>query len=232
MSINTHLLKDISPESYATAKPFPHVVIDGLLSEDGLRAVQEEFPKMGSKYWCQPDNPGLTVGKHVGRGSPTLGHMPEQTRAIVSEMYAPAFLGHLERLTGVNNLAGDPAMDEGGFHCVTTGGYLKAHADFSDNGRIGKARRVNLLLYLNDDWNEEWGGHLELFDESVKSIVKVSPTANKAVIFNTSKTSYHGHPHPLKCPVDRCRKSLAVYFYTPFTEGMTKHSVIFPKAAV
>ena len=45
-------------------------------------------------------------------------------------------------------------------------------------------------------------------------ITKVLPIFNRMVVFNTTETSFHGHPEPLNCPKDRSRKSLALYYYT------------------
>ena len=95
------------------------------------------------------------------------------------------------------------------------GGFLKVHSDFNLHPQLNLNRRLNLLLYLNKDWKEEWGGHLELWDKDMKSCkVKISPNFNKLVIFNTTDYSFHGHPNPLACPEDVTRKSLALYYYT------------------
>ena len=71
------------------------------------------------------------------------------------------------------------------------------------------------MLYLNRDWEEDFGGHIELWDSGMKQCIKkLLPIFNRMVIFNTTETSFHGHPEPLNCPADRSRKSLALYYYT------------------
>jgi hypothetical protein len=42
----------------------------------------------------------------------------------------------------------------------------------------------------------------------------VAPIANRAVVFTTGEDTWHGHPEPLRCPLDRSRRSLAIYYYT------------------
>jgi hypothetical protein len=74
---------------------------------------------------------------------------------------------------------------------------------------------VNLILYLNPGWREEWGGALELWDKSMRNcVVKYPPVLNHAVIFTTDDRSLHGFPDPLACPDGQSRKSLALYYYT------------------
>src|SRR5204862_7094734 len=75
--------------------------------------------------------------------------------------------------------------------------------------------RLNLLLYMNPDWREEYGGHLEIWDREMKRCEKrILPIANRCVIFNTLDDSYHGHPHPLTCPEGMSRCAIATYYYT------------------
>ena len=70
-------------------------------------------------------------------------------------------------------------------------------------------------MYLNKDWQEEWGGKLELWDPEMKGCVEsILPVFNRCVIFNTDPDSYHGHPDPMTCPEGHFRRSIALYYYT------------------
>jgi hypothetical protein len=108
---------------------------------------------------------------------------------------------------------------------------LKVHADFNRHTRLQLDRRLNLLCYLNRDWREEYGGHLELWDREMKACVKrILPVFNRCVVFSTTDFSYHGHPDPLNCPKGWSRKSLALYYYTngrPLDERSGQHSTLF-----
>lgn len=78
----------------------------------------------------------------------------------------------------------------------------------------GKLHQVcNAILYLNENWRESYRGHLEFWDKNLKCRKKISPIANRFVLFQTDSTSFHGHPEPLRCPSDRRRNSIAVYYY-------------------
>jgi hypothetical protein len=107
------------------------------------------------------------------------------------------------------------------------------HADFNRQSKLKLDRRLNLLLYLNPDWKEEYGGHFELWNEDMTAPVrKVLPIFNRCAIFSTTSTSYHGHPIPLTCPPGRTRKSIAIYYYSngrPEEETRTAHNTLFKK---
>jgi Rps23 Pro-64 3,4-dihydroxylase Tpa1-like proline 4-hydroxylase len=108
---------------------------------------------------------------------------------------------------------------------------LKVHVDFNRHARTGLYRRINALLYLNEDWDENYAGHLELWDRSMERRgQRVAPLFNRLVVFNTTDRSWHGHPEPLACPEGRSRKSMALYYYTkdPAHERTgADHSTIF-----
>jgi hypothetical protein len=108
---------------------------------------------------------------------------------------------------------------------------LKVHADFNYHEHLGVDRRLNLLLYLNEDWHEDYGGELQLWDTDMKHLVRaVSPVFNRCVVFSTTDDSYHGHPDPLRCPEGRSRRSIAMYYYTagrPAHERSTAHQTLF-----
>ena len=95
------------------------------------------------------------------------------------------------------------------------GGHLAIHADFNPHVKLKLRRRLNLLIYLNEDWEERFGGDLELWDKKMeKCEVKISPIFNRAVLFNTDSDTFHGNPEPLDCPPKRSRRSLGFYYYT------------------
>jgi hypothetical protein len=57
--------------------------------------------------------------------------------------------------------------------------------DFNIHPEMKKLRCVNLILYLNKGWRDEWGGQLELWDKNMThTFNKISPIFNRAVIFS------------------------------------------------
>jgi len=146
-------------------------------------------------------------------------------------MNSQVFLQFLQNLTGIEGLLPDPRLQGGGMHQIERGGRLGVHVDFNRHRTSKLDRRLNVLLYLNKDWSEDYGGHFEMWDRQMERCVqRVLPIFNRLVVFSTTETSWHGHPDPLTCPEDRTRKSLALYYYTngrPDSEVAETHSTKF-----
>ncbi len=119
-------------------------------------------------------------------------------------------------MIGIDHLIPDPSLEGGGLHQSGTGGFLNIHADFTVHPHNRKwQRRANILLYLNDNWSPEYGGDLELWSADMKECVeRVTPVANRVLIFTTDGTSFHGHPEPMRCPKGVSRRSLALYYFS------------------
>lgn len=211
---------------YRSAEPFPHVVVDNLLEPELLDEVLQEFDSMDRARWHHTE-------RATERKSSTedFQHFGPTTRALIAQFNASPFLAFLEQLTGIAGLIADPHLRGGGLHEIRRDGALGVHADFNFYPRLGLYRRLNLLLYLNPGWEHAWGGDLELWDRGgTRCAKRIAPVFNRAVVFDTSNFSYHGHPTPLACPPDRARKSIALYYYTvecPAEHDRTPHTTIF-----
>ena len=144
-----------------------------------------------------------------------MDSMGPNTQNVIKKLSDKNFLNWLEKLTGINNLIPDPELDGGGLHLIEKGGFLNVHVDFlAHTTNKNWSRQLNLLLYLNKQWKEEWNGELELWDKDMqKCVKKIQPIFNRCVIFNTCEGSFHGHPEPLKSPEEIKRRSLALYYF-------------------
>jgi hypothetical protein len=202
-------------EKYHEAKPFPHVVLDDFLEPSVLQKVIEDFPPSETKEFFDRGQERLKYQYAPHEISSGL------VRNLFAELNGQAFLGFLEELTGIKGLIPDPYFEGGGLHETKRGGHLGVHADFNVHEKLSLERRLNLLIYLNEDWHDDYGGELELWDQTMKEcVVRVKPVFGRAVIFNTDLDSYHGHPDPLECPPGRSRRSIATYYYTAVDEGI------------
>jgi 2OG-Fe(II) oxygenase superfamily len=211
---------------FTSADPFPHVVADGLFPEGVLAEVLAEFPEPERADWQQFDR-----ATEVKLALADVTQMGPSTRALLADLNSGPFIEFLETLTGIEGLIPDPHYVGGGLHQIRPGGFLKVHADFNRHKRLQLDRRLNLLLYLNRDWEDDYGGHLELWDRSMSRCAqRVLPVFNRMVVFATTDFSFHGHPEPLTCPPDRARRSLALYYYTngrPAEEVTSGHTTLF-----
>jgi hypothetical protein len=213
--------------SYQRADPFPHIVIDGLFDDAVLERVLADFPKPEETRWMRFESP---TEKKLGYYH-EHSRITDDVRAFLDALNGFEMLLFLEALTGIEALIPDPYFGGGGLHQIEPGGFLKIHSDFNVHPKLKLDRRANMLIYMNKDWREEWGGHLELWDASMSQRrQRIAPLFNRTVVFSTTDTSFHGHPHPLQSPPGVTRKSLSLYYYTagrPDEERSAPHDTIF-----
>ena len=203
---------------YAEASPYPHILIEDFIAPDVIAALLDEFPapeddiKWRELHSLDDSGEVVQTGK---QGMPRIERLGPTLRELLWEMNSGSFLRFLERLTGIEGLIADPMLFGGGLHQVLPGGVLGVHADFTRHRLYDIDRRLNVLLYLNQDWPEEWGGDLELWSTDMQRCERrIRPLAGRCVVFSTTDDSFHGHPEPLNCPPGYTRKSLALYYYS------------------
>jgi 2OG-Fe(II) oxygenase superfamily len=200
---------------YGRATPFPHVVLDDFIEGSVLRTVLDEFP---SSAGLTPYDRSQERLKYQYGPAEWTGRTTQNLFALFN---SAAFVTFLEEMTGFRGLVPDPWYTGGGLHETKRGGHLGIHADFNLHRKLGLIRQLNLLVYLNEDWKEEYGGQLELWDTEMRvRESSVLPVFGRAVVFTTALDSYHGHPEPLDCPPERSRRSMALYYYTAPDDGL------------
>ena len=204
--------------------PIRYVTFDGLVEPGSCEALAD-FSGIAAKL----AKPLLKRHKHVrGKtGTPSRDAMTAAQRLFFDEVNGARFVALIERITGIAPIHADPHLNGGGLHQIRAGGYLNVHTDFNFDPATSRNRRLNLLLYLNKDWDRAWKGDIELWDARLdRPFFAAAPEANRVLLFETTETSYHGHPVPLAAPPGITRKSLAVYYYADWPAGVAprKHT--------
>lgn len=209
-------ISETEAEAYQAAEPYPHARFDHFLEDWAAKRAMEAFPQVGDEGWIHYLH--VNEKKH---GLNKMDRIPAFLQEVIRELNSETFVQNLSRLTGIPDLIPDPSLEGGGLHQSRRGGFLNIHADFTVHPhKRNWRRRVNVLVYLNEDWKEEYGGELELWSRDMQSCVrKISPVFNRCVIFNTDEDSYHGLPEPIQCPEHMTRKSIALYYFTEETEA-------------
>lgn len=207
---------------YAFADPYPHAVLDDFLPLEMANTLLAHFPaeqKANDKVYEKGYG-----GTHKRQISPY--DCDAYMRSAFAFFNSAQFVRFIEGITNIEGLIPDPYFAGGGLHETSSGGLLGIHADFQVNESLQLFRRVNVLIYLNKDWQEAYGGKLELWDKAMtQKVVEVAPVFNRCVIFNTDADSFHGHPDPLTTPPHITRKSIALYYYKAQTiENVTGES--------
>jgi Rps23 Pro-64 3,4-dihydroxylase Tpa1-like proline 4-hydroxylase len=231
-------MKLISPQDweqlgqqYQNAEPFPSICIDNFLTEEFLAEVMAAYPNYEQAKNGNREFSGLNEYKKIQITQPEKFPVPVQN---LSALLASAeFIDAMETLTGIDNLVWDPAFTGGGMHLTNSSGLLDVHVDFNYEKKLDLYRRINILIYLNKEWHDEWGGNVELWDKDVKKLGQsFQPIANRCVIFSTSDFSYHGVT-AVTSPEGISRNSFAAYYYSKDAGDNAgemyggKHSTIF-----
>lgn len=202
-------------DQYLAAQPFPHVVLDDFLPAAFAARLLDAFPPAHFASVTRADE-----HQYLKRGFRPDDLGDALSRAYLQPFGSRPFLLFLESLTGIEGLIPDPYYVGAGYHEISAGGSLAIHADFNLHPTLNLVRRINVLLYLNRDWDPAYGGNLELWDAAMqRCVTTIEPIFNRCVVFNTTSSSFHGHPEPLTCPKNRTRRSVALYYYAARTEG-------------
>jgi len=198
-------------EDYVDNSPYPHVVIDDFLNPEILKSASKAIHKgIDTLAWQKGDHPGQRYKKWIEKHKA----MPEPARRVSQWLGGSDFLHFISEISGIPNLISDNFNLGGGIHCSSTGGRLGTHYDFNWNEELGLIRRINVLLFMNYDWEEKWKGNFQMWKTDRSEVAKeIEPIANRLVMFNTTLNSWHGFTEKIECPADRYRLSFAKYYY-------------------
>ena len=209
--VNVDSLNERAPadhQRFETAQPFKHIAFDDLVLPQRLADLVAAFPSPEWNGWADVNHEHQRY-KHSCSDSATI---PHPLRELIYELNSASFMRWLEQLTGIAQILPDPHLLGGGLHMTTPGGTLTPHTDFHIVKGNPLFRRLNLLLYLNEDWTEEHNGKLELWDKKKDRIeLEVAPELGRCVIFQTDDVSMHGFSKPI---AGAPRRSVAMYYYT------------------
>lgn len=219
-------------ERFAAARPFRHVAIDDFFTAETARALAERFPAFDERLAMNEN--GEVGAKAVNEKVRDLGGPWVRLDDLVR---GQGFRDLVSRMTGIPDLQYDPHYFGGGTHENLHGQCLDAHVDFNFHPLTRQHRRLNLIVYLSEEWRDEWGGSIQLHKDpylppSLDEITVVTPLFNRCVIFETNEHSWHGFPR-IELPENKrhlSRRSFALYYYTdsrPAQELGPEHSTIY-----
>ena len=201
--------------SFRTARPYRHIVIDNMFSHKLLDQLVEEIPAMTGDHWVHEDDDHLQ--KYGLRSAVELGETGYQ---LTSFLHSASFLYFLSELTDIWQLLPDPYLQGSGYHIIPRGGKFDVHSDRNTAYETGLTRRLSLIIYLNKNWQHEYGGQFELWNsDGTRQESVVEPLFNRTVIFEIAGENFHGVPKTVACPTGRSRNSFVVYYHTAGESG-------------
>jgi Rps23 Pro-64 3,4-dihydroxylase Tpa1-like proline 4-hydroxylase len=207
-----NLILEEKKNDYLNANPFPSIILDDFFNDTFLNKVLEEFPDLSKEDSSQ----NYKNKNEVKYTNNVYKNFPDTIKQLFDFMNSNFFLEFLQKITSIEEkLISDKDLNGGGLHEIKTGGKLKVHTDFSRHPTLDLDRRINILIYLNKNWDKNYGGDLEFWNQDMSLCKKkISPNFNKLVIFSTNDFSNHGHPDPINCPDNLSRKSIALYYFS------------------
>lgn len=207
-------------------RPFRHWIGDGLVVAETVREINAQWPGADDPRWYIET--GVAAASKGAMLFPK--RLPPAAQTLAERLYSAESCAALSALLDIELLP-DPWLHEGperpqlggGLHEIHPGGLLNVHVDF-ERHPSGLRRVANLLIYLNEYWGANWGGDLELHGKTMQTI---APLGGRAVLFQTTPESWHGHPHPLTCPQGITRRSLALYYYAESDEAQQRPKTVY-----
>lgn len=211
---------DLLRRQFAAAEPFSHLIIDNFFDESYLNNVLTEIQQYPPEMWFDKNNAAINnesdnIFQNKKIALTDYNKFGSCSASLIDFTKSPEFIQFLVSVTGINDLESDPHLYGGGIHKVSNGGRLSIHSDFNIHPLTSQHRRLNVLLYLNKDWQPSYNGQLELWDKNMTQMVSsIAPIFNRLVVFRITDDAFHGHPEPWINPNGVPRLSFALYYYT------------------
>lgn len=217
---------EVYSRDWNSKTPFRYLVVDDFLIPQKAEELLQQYPPVDHGVWD-----GTTYINQKNKFQQREFAEGSVFKAIFNELNNPEFLKDVSSITGIQDLIPDGKLFGGGLHQSINGAFLDVHVDYNIHPETKLHRRLNILVYMNKDWRDEYEGHLQLWDmQEKKMIANIAPLFNRMVMFETNEVSFHGHPKPLKTPQGITRKSIAAYYYTntrPTDEITQEHNTIY-----
>ena len=214
-------LQDLQ-EKFVNAVPYDHIIIPNFLNNEYAEQIYHSFPtNIEDNKWHQYNNP-----IEVKYAFDDIQQLPNAVKDIFYLLSTKEISEKFSMLSKIQKLEHDPYLHGAGLHVHPRNGRLHVHLDYEKHPHLSKQRRLNIILYLNKNWNPEWNGETQLWDKNMDKCVVKSPIEfNTAIVFKTNEISWHGVPEIITCPEGILRKTLAYYYLSPLESEANEEKV-------
>jgi len=205
-------------KQYRSHPDYSLLTLDNFIPQDLVTLMAKEL-----------DNIPLEDCKHFTRAGSCMYEFNNVDRtpvqdAIVHALHSSTFIKWLQEVTDTVDLIPDPHLIGAGYMKSFAGDSLKVHTDFNWNDQLRLHRMLSVVIYLNEEWEDEWGGQLQFYDtkrDKVHTKVPVGP--GNCVIWNYNNFAFHGYPEPMNCPEGVSRKGIRFFYYVSNAKHDDKH---------
>ena len=195
-------------DTFVGTPPYPMITLDNFLPNDYAKKLQKECESIPDHYWTKFTRRGSYMEECINMDVAPVAN------EFVNQMHSQAGMLWISKVTGIKDLIPDPYLVGGGYSRSYRDCTLKIHTDFNWNDTLKCHRMLSLIVYLNEDWKEEYGGHLQFNDFKNKTAIqRVAPLFNRVVLWRYHKKGFHGFPDPIKCPENYSRNTFRLFFY-------------------
>ncbi len=202
---------------FKSQKPFSYTIVDNFFKTSIAKNLEKEFPNYNDKNLHVYNN-----FCEVKKSSNNWNLFPKLTYSIFSFLNSEKITNILGSKLNINKVLSDSGLHGGGWHLMNNKGKLNPHLDYSLHPKINAQRKLNLIVFLTKGWKENWGGELCFFHKNLKNknlpgkiYKKIYPKFNRAVIFDTSRSSWHSVS---SIKAKKIRKTIAVYYLISLTK--------------
>jgi len=208
-------------DQFCNSKPFRHFIIEDFLNPELANSLFHHFPNVDI---MKTHYKGVNEKKSEHSDFKVLDPCFSQLHAALS---SEEFISCLHDITKIDSLQVIDDRLGYGLHQGADQSFLDIHLDYNIHPLKKLYRKLNLIFFLNPEWENDWGGHLELWDANVKNCIQsIAPTFNRCALFECSDISYHGY-RKINVPEGVTRKSFYQYYFIPVPHHTFYHDTIF-----
>ena len=197
-------------QSFDKALPIPHIIIDNFLPDNVFKDLCDDIKNYPPEKWIVK-NLGISSVRKEARDfteSPVVNQ-------ILTNLTAHSFVTWMGKITANASIIPDPHHLGAGLTSTPSGTNLGLHVDFNWNDMLKLNRKFNLILYVNEYWEDDWNGYLEFWNkESTECLYTVRPSPNRLIFWEYEQDLIHGFTKPINCPPEVERQNLMTIYYT------------------
>ena len=180
--------------------------LDDLLNVDDVLKIYQAFPEKENLLQLKDLREYKYVGIQLDKFNPIL-------EEIIYAFQDARVVQLIAEITGLEQLMPDEYLYAGGVSLMEYGCFLNPHLDNSHDKDINNYRVLNLLYYVTPNWQKNYGGNLEIWDQGLKQPCRtIHSKFNRLVIMVTNKSSLHS-VSPINHHGRRC--CVSNYYFSP-----------------
>ena len=194
--------------------------IDDLLPEAIAKSIYDAFPKPEETILKR----SIREHKHVA------AQMNEYNPLLEEAIFAfqdKSIVNFFKEVCNVNSLFPDENLYAGGVSMMAKDNFLNPHLDNSHDKDRNHWRVFNLLYYVTPNWEENYGGNLEIWPEGVSGKpLTITSKFNRLAVMATHNKSWHSVS---KVEVDKVRCCVSNYYFSekPLSQSDSFHVTSF-----